>query len=103
MKTIKPITSWANGKTLIATLLRTRGTFDNMRNSAQFYYLLSSQKEDGTIDEKVAEGNLTISGDDYQKYDSNDYAKNWIATTLGLEITGDYIPPVIEQPQPLNP
>ena len=44
---------------------------------------------------------LTITGEDYLNWDTNDYAYEWIASQLNLTITGEYIPPV--PPSPTNP
>jgi hypothetical protein len=45
----------------------------------------------------VAQGNLTMSGEDYQKWSVDQYAWDWIASELKLTITGDYVTPVVEQ------
>jgi hypothetical protein len=45
----------------------------------------------------VADGNISLTGEDYQEWGTNDtYPYEWAATKLNLTITGDYVPPVIE-------
>ena len=47
---------------------------------------------------KVAEGKISMSGADYQNWDdSNDAAYAFAATQLNLVITGEYIPPIIDE------
>jgi hypothetical protein len=45
-----------------------------------------------------------MSGDDYDAWETNEYAYDWVAGQLNLTIIGDYVPPVVEeeveQPEP---
>jgi hypothetical protein len=43
---------------------------------------------------QVAQGNLNMSGEAYTEWTQDAYAWDFIATTLGLTITGDYVAPV---------
>jgi hypothetical protein len=91
MKTISPITTWNNGKSVQATILNSYATNVNLGYSADFYY--------GLLDENLAivtTGNLTMTGEDYQKWSQDSYAWDYIASSLNLTITGDYVPTVIE-------
>lgn len=88
MKTIQPVTSWVNGQAVQAKVLNAYAINDNLSTSAQFYYALLDENLT-----KVAEGNLSMTGEAYTQYETNNYAWDWIATTLGLTITGDYVPP----------
>jgi hypothetical protein len=91
MKTISPITSWNNGQSVQATILNSYATNVTLGYSADFYY--------GLLNETlgiVAIGNLTMTGEAYQKWSQDSYAWDWVATTLGLTITGEYVPPVVE-------
>lgn len=90
MKTIQPIQIWKSGALKEATLLNSYVVSDNLVDSALFYYSLAT-----AASEALAEGNLTMSGADYQAWEQNEYAWQWVATQLGLTITGD-----AEQPQP---
>jgi hypothetical protein len=89
MKQIQPVSIWYNGSFINANIFNLYSINDNLSNSATFYYALFS----GTIEElgiKLAEGNLTMTGFDYEAYstspDSNAYAYQWGATQLNLTI-----------------
>ena len=104
MKTISPIQSWINGKSVTATIFNMYVIGGVLGSSASFYYSL--------LDENlanVAQGNLTMSGADYLAWGNNDeYAWDWAASSdqLNLTIIGDYVPPVPEKveipTEPLN-
>lgn len=98
MKTIQPVTSWANGQAVQAKILNSYVINDNLSTSATFYYALLAENEDGSIGAGVAQGNLTMTGEAYAAYGTNPFAWDWVATTLGLTITGDYVPPVPPAP-----
>jgi hypothetical protein len=88
MKTIQSVPIWSNGSLKNATILNAYSVSDNLIDSATFYYaLLSSNLE------QLAQGNLTMSGADYQSWQQNTFAWEWIASELNLTITGDYVPP----------
>jgi hypothetical protein len=88
MKTIQSVPIWNNGSSKNATILNAYSVSDNLTDSATFYYaLLSSALE------QLAQGNLTMSGTDYQAWQQNTFAWDWIASELNLTITGDYVPP----------
>lgn len=89
MKTIQPISIWDNGKVQEATILNAYCINDNLINSATFYYTLSSESL-----QQLAQGNLTMQGQDYDDWQTNDYAYDWIAEQLNLVIIGPYVPPV---------
>jgi hypothetical protein len=89
MKTIQPVTSWINGQSVQAVILYAYVINDNLQTSASFFFtLLDDQQQNVTM------GNLTMEGDAYTAYDSNEYAYNWVASQLNLTIIGDYVPPV---------
>lgn len=94
MKTISPIQSWINGKSVTATIFNMYVIGGVLGSSASFYYsLLDSDLAN------VAQGNLTMSGEAYLGWGNDDeYAWNWAASSsqLNLTITGDYVPPVTE-------
>jgi len=91
MKTIQPISIWDNGTVQEATVLNAYVINDNLINSATFYYTLSSESL-----QQLAQGNLTMQGQDYDDWQTNDYAYDWVAAQLNLTIIGDYVPPVVE-------
>jgi hypothetical protein len=92
MKQIEPVTIWKNGQSQEANLLNAYIINDNLATSCSFYYSLNSSGE-GTeamplvIGQTLAEGNLTMSGDDYLAWDGdNDYAFTYIAEKLNLTL-----------------
>ena len=92
MKTISPIQSWINGKSVTATILNAYAINVALGVSATFYYNL--------VDEDlapVAQGNLTMTGEAYIQWTVDSYAWDWIADQLNLTIIGDYVPPVPEK------
>lgn len=94
MKTISPIQTWTNGKSVEATIFNLYPIGGVLGSSASFYYSL--------LDEslaQVSQGNLTMSGEAYLGWGNNDeYAWDWAAQELNLTITGDYVPPVTDTP-----
>jgi len=93
MKQINPIQSWINGQSVQATILNAYAINVALGVSASFYYAL--------LDENlgmVAQGNLTMTGEAYTQWTTDNIAWDWIAEQLNLTIVGDYVPPVIETP-----
>jgi hypothetical protein len=101
MKTISPIQSWINGKSVTATIFNMYVIGGVLGSSASFYYsLLDSDLAN------VAQGNLTMSGEAYAAWGNDDeYAWDWAASSdqLNLTIIGDYVPPVPEPIVPTEP
>jgi hypothetical protein len=93
MKQIEPVVFPLNLGT--ATILNAYCINDNLSTSATFYYALLSDTQS-----QLQQGNLTMSGEDYVGWATNEYAYNWVATQIDVTITGDYVPPVPPQPQP---
>jgi hypothetical protein len=91
MKTITPISIWDNGTNQSASILNAYCINDNLSTSATFYYTLLSDSM-----QQLAQGNLTMSGDDYDAWQTNDYAYDWVAAQLNLTIIGDYVLPIVE-------
>jgi hypothetical protein len=90
MKLITPISIWDKGQTKQADILNAFGTIVTLGLSAEFYYTISNETE------QLAQGKLTLEGDDYQLWNEDIFAWDWIAEQLNLTIIGDYIPIVIE-------
>ena len=91
MKQISPIQSWINGQSVQATILNAYAINVALGVSATFYYAL--------LDENlgmVAQGNLTMTGEAYTQWTTDNIAWDWIAYQLNLTIIGDYVPPVPE-------
>ena len=92
MKTIQPITIWANGHPTEANKLNLKLIADNLLDSATFYYELLNytQKEVNvmlgeTEYTSLTEGNLTIEGEDYSNWNGgNNEIYTLCATKLNL-------------------
>ena len=92
MKPIEPITIWKNGESQEANLLGAYIISDNLESSCSFYYSLNASG-DGTeamplvIGQTLAEGNITMSSQDYLDWDnSNEAAYVYIAEKLNLTL-----------------
>lgn len=92
MKSIEPISIWKNGESQEANLLNAYIINDNLATACTFYYQLCSSGE-GTeamplvIGQSLAEGNITMAGEDYLNWDdSNDAAYLYIAEKLNITI-----------------
>jgi hypothetical protein len=109
---IQAISSWQNGQEKLGTEFNLRLIGDDLATTATFYYSISSvevshivtnlisaateTEAEVTEDVKVVtsypqtlvEGNLTMSGEDYQTWDSsvsaNEWAYNWALAKLNL-------------------
>jgi len=87
MKTIEKIPTWVKGQSVTATIFNLRPIGGELFQSASFYYALL---DDNKI--LVAEGNISLSGEDYQEWgDDDNYPYDWAASQLNLVITGDYV------------
>lgn len=90
MKTIQAVNVWQNGQVKSATKFNMNSIFDDLETSATFYYELLQvivDAEGNESTEQVAQGNLSMTGADYQAWDdSNDSAYVWGAGKLSLTI-----------------
>lgn len=91
MKQINPIAIWGQGTSKDAIILNAYAVNVQLGSSATFYYALLSENK-----EALAQGNLTMSGEDYQAWESDDVAWSFIASQLNLTIVGDWVEPVVE-------
>jgi hypothetical protein len=95
-KQIEPVTIWSNGESKVAEYLQVTGINDNYESSATNYWALSTKVVDSegveSQGEQVAQGNLTISGQDYINWGDqpamaiNEWIYNWSADKLNLVI-----------------
>lgn len=88
MKKIKAIQSWYNGGLIEATIFQLNAINVNLETSANFYFALFSENNI-----KVTEGNLFMDGKDYQDWQNDQYAWDWAAAKLNLEL----LPEIIEE------
>ena len=109
MKTIIPKLIWIDGMDKPATVIFSQVNSDNLINEAIFYFKLYQEIDINIV--PLVNGTVNMTGSDYITYNStteaNAYAWQWIATTLGLTITGEYVPPQtpseIEQQKTITP
>ena len=91
MKQIESVTIWDNGKNQSATILNAYCINDNLSTSATFYYALLSDTK-----QTLATGNISMSGEVYDYWETNEYVYKWIANELNLVIVGDWVEPISE-------
>jgi hypothetical protein len=96
MKLINEVSIWDNGVNKKATILNAYVVNLILNKSATFYYGLSAQNENGSIGETLTQGNLSMTGQDYEDWIIDNDAWNYIAKSLNLVITGDYVAPIAE-------
>jgi len=99
MKQIESVSIWDNGQVKEAKILNSYGTNVALGVSASFYYGLFETNEDGSVGARVAQGNVSMTGEAYQQWEQDSYAWDWIAEQLNLTIVGDYVPPVQVVPE----
>lgn len=99
MKTIEIISIWDNGTIQQASILNAYAINVTLNTSATFWYGLYSQVN-GNTESQLAQGNLTMTGDAYTQWETDNYAWDWVAQQLNLVITGEYVPPVPPEPTP---
>jgi hypothetical protein len=91
MKEIQPIQIWNNGKLKTAEKLSAIIINDNLESSCTFYWQLMEadiiSEENTTTGQQLAQGNQTMTGDDYLNWDgSNDAAYEWVAGKINVVI-----------------
>lgn len=100
MKTISPVSIWDNGQNLEAKILNAYAVNVTLGTSATFYYSLMTEDNYGNVGVQVAQDNLLMTGEAYAQWEVDSYAWDWVAASLNLTITGDYVPPVTPEPTP---
>jgi hypothetical protein len=93
MKNITPISIWDNGTVQEATILNTYAINVTLNTSATFWYGLFSETPDGNIGGQLTQGNLSMTGEAYAQWQTDNYAWDYVAEQLNLTIIGDYVPP----------
>jgi hypothetical protein len=91
MKEIQPIQMWQNGVFVEAIYLNAWAVNVTLNTSAVFCYNLLDASQ-----QRLVDGNLTMTGEAYQQWTVDSEAWSWIAAQLNLTIIGDYVPPVVE-------
>lgn len=85
MKQIQPLILWVNGVQVTATQFQLQSIFDNLLDTATFYWQLLDENET-----KLQDGNLTMGEPQYDQWgtqtDANGWAYDWAATQLNLTL-----------------
>jgi hypothetical protein len=80
---IKPISVWYEGQTISCSIFDLTLQSDNLYNAANLFYRIGDGKT------YPVSGNLIINGQDYQDWDAdpsaNDWIINWSLSKLNLE------------------
>jgi hypothetical protein len=97
MKIIEPITIWGQGIKSEAIKLNASAQYVNFNISATIYYSLHDAE--GKL---ISDGYLTLEGEDYQLWNNDTFAWDWIAEKLNLTIIGDYVNPDVTETQGNN-
>jgi hypothetical protein len=84
MKQIQPVVFPLNLGT--AVILNAYCINDNLSTSATFYYALLSDTQS-----QLQQGNLTMTGEDYDNWATNDYAYEWVAEQIDVTIIGNFV------------
>ena len=84
MKEIQPVTMW-NG--VEGIYLNAWGVNVTLNTSAVFSYNILNASQ-----ERLVQGELTMTGEAYTQWTIDSYAWDWIAEQLNLTIIGDYVP-----------
>lgn len=88
MKQITPISIWDNGQIKKGIILNAYAVNVTLGTSAVFYYSIISE-----TNETLAQGNITMDGENYQLWNDDNVAWSFIAYQLNLTIIGDYVSP----------
>ena len=91
MKQIQPVMVWSDGQQQQATVLNSYVMGDNLSTQALFYYAIGNLTSDtGVVTlNTLASGQMTMMGEAYLDWQTNQYAWDWVAQQLNLTIIGD--------------
>ena len=102
MKQIQPVTVWSSGQELEANGLNAYVVSDNLSSQAVFYYgignIVYNLFPAAPTVNVLASGQLTMTGQDYADWQTNQYAWDWVAEQLNLTIVGDITTTTTEAP-----
>ena len=73
---IQPVQIWSNGQTLAGNNLESYSIYDNLTSESKFYYQI--QKDD----QSIINGNISITGNDYDLWMQNNFATQWALTYI---------------------
>ena len=95
MKEIQQIQMWQNGVFVEGIYLNAWAVNVTLGTSAVFCYNILDAAQ-----QRLQDGNLTMTGEAYAQWTVDQYAWDWIAEQLNLTIIGDYVAPVPPEPIP---
>lgn len=98
MKTIEPINIWVDGQMKRVQVLNAYAFDVLLDDKATFRYQLFDIKEDNCLTQSITDGIVDMPKDEYSNWENDEYAWNFVASSLNLVITGDY-----QFPDPVNP
>lgn len=94
MKQIEPKDIWTNGEVKVGEFFQVQGIQDNYDTAATNYWSIYTKVLDAegleVAGEKIADGNLSIAGQDYQDWGNqpasgiNEWIYDWSAEQLNL-------------------
>lgn len=89
-KQISPVNVWVNGEVKVAEYLDAYGIQLTLGVSSRFFYSLYTKVVDAegveTPGQVVTSGNLDMTGADYQAWEQDEFAWDWVASQLNLTI-----------------
>lgn len=97
---IQSIQIWKNGSLKEANWFTCYAVSDNLKDSATFYYGLHERNDAEMTMTILADGNLLMNGADYQGWQTNEYAWQWVAQKLGLTLIEEEVVPPTEPTEP---
>jgi len=87
-KQIEPQQVWVNGESKTAEFLNAYGINVVLFTNGAFYWTLSTKVVDAEGNEvpgeQVAQGNLQMTDEEYQLWEQDEYAIEWVASKLNL-------------------
>jgi len=87
MKKIQAVPMWYNGSIQNAIYLMVNCNHDNLATCAVFSYsLYGDSGEEGRVGDRLVAGQLVMEGEEYDNWETNEYAWNWAASKLNLQI-----------------
>jgi hypothetical protein len=97
MKKIQSITSWINGKNIEFSVFNLYATSVLLNQSASFVYYLYPINENGAaIPTDSITGILNMDSEIYSLWQTDNFAWDWAAKELKINIIGDYINSALE-------
>lgn len=90
MKIIQPISIWDKGEIKEGQILNILGSNVKLNQSAELLYAIYEMQSNGNAGGQLTGGILALEGEDYQLWNDDSFAWQWVADKLGLTIISDY-------------